>query len=175
MTQPAYRIELLSEPPAPEDIEPLLYEYYPEMIAKIVDLGGPDVDPREPVRDFWDHIDSFLPPNGQTCLARGPDGGLLGCGTLSQFAPGLGELKRLYVRPAARGTGLGRALVQTRIDAARAMGLKALCVDTVASNLEMQRLYARMGFQMVDDFPQSATLAAFPQLRDVMVFLRMEL
>ncbi|MBS0126414.1 GNAT family N-acetyltransferase [Thetidibacter halocola] len=153
----------------------LLHEFYGEMIPMVARASGPDVPIAAAVQDFWDHVDDFLPPRGCLCIARTPDGRAVGCGSLSEIDPHVGELKRLYVRDAMRGTGLGRALVDRRIDAARAMGLRTLLVDTISINTPMQRLYDSIGFRRIDAFAQSSTLRAFPDLHDTMVFYRMDL
>jgi GNAT superfamily N-acetyltransferase len=64
--------------------------------------------------------------------------------------PALGhawELKRLWIRPQARGSGAGRALVQAVIDCARAAGKTLLLLDTEPSAMAAaHRLYLQMGF-----------------------------
>jgi GNAT superfamily N-acetyltransferase len=58
------------------------------------------------------------------------------------------ELKRLWVRPQARGTGLGRTLTQAVLDRAAAAGLKAVYLDTVPSAMaSAHKLYLEMGFK----------------------------
>jgi ribosomal protein S18 acetylase RimI-like enzyme len=62
--------------------------------------------------------------------------------------PDAWELKRLWVRPAARGLSLGRALTRNVLDRAIADGRKAIYLDTApASMAAAQRLYLEMGFE----------------------------
>ncbi len=89
----------------------------------------------------------YAPPSGRLYLARAGDA-LAGCGALREFAPGIAEMKRLYVRESARGLGLGRAVAQRLVDDARAIGYRAMRLDTlrIEKMLAANRLYERMGF-----------------------------
>lgn len=87
-----------------------------------------------------------------------PDGRLLllldgaraiGCVALRRFDSATGEVKRLYVRPPARGRGLGKALAREVVDAAREIGYRRLLLDTLAPMVEARTLYASFGFHEV--------------------------
>lgn len=95
---------------------------------------------------------TYAPPRGMLMLA-GSAGAAVGCIALRPL-PAIGpapsataEVKRLYVRPEARGTGLGRRLVQTVIDGARAIGYRELKLDTLDRMADARSLYANLGFR----------------------------
>ncbi|MFN3743488.1 MAG: GNAT family N-acetyltransferase [Hyphomicrobiaceae bacterium] len=95
----------------------------------------------------------YAPPSGGLLLARSPDGTPLGCVALRAIAPdGCCEMKRLYVVPQARGTGLGRALVDEILELAVAIGYRELRLDTLPSMIDAQALYARLGFAPIDPY-----------------------
>jgi ribosomal protein S18 acetylase RimI-like enzyme len=89
---------------------------------------------------------AYAPPRGRLYVAEA-DGGLVGCIALRPLPEtGVGEVKRLYVRPAARGAKLGEALVQRLLSDARALGYRELRLDTLASMRDARNLYERLGF-----------------------------
>ena len=89
---------------------------------------------------------AYAPPRGRLLLA-GPQSEPTGCIALRPLPEaGIGEVKRLYVRPAARGTGLGEALVQALMHDARAIGYRELKLDTLNHMSDALRLYGRLGF-----------------------------
>lgn len=62
------------------------------------------------------------------------------------------ELKRLYVRPEARGSGIGQSLVRRMLREARTLGYSTLKLDTLASMEAAIRLYGRMGFKQIPPY-----------------------
>lgn len=92
----------------------------------------------------------YAPPAGELFLARDAAGAPLGCIGLRPL-PGDGccEMKRLFLLPAARGLGLGRALTETVVDHARRSGYRELRLDTLATMAAAQALYGTMGFARI--------------------------
>lgn len=91
----------------------------------------------------------YAPPGGRILLAeRG--GEILGCIALRRVDDAICEMKRLYVRPAGRGLGLGRQLVERLIDEARGAGYAEMRLDVLAEFRSAQLLYRALGFAPAD-------------------------
>jgi len=88
----------------------------------------------------------YVSPGGCLLLAR-QDELAVGVVGLKPLAPGIAEIKRLYVVPAARGAGLGRALAERAIAEARAKGYGSLRLDTHRPSMgAAMALYRDLGF-----------------------------
>jgi len=75
----------------------------------------------------------------------GPE--LAGCVGVRRFAPGICEMKRMYLRPQFRGQGIGRQMATAIVNAARALGYQEMRLDTVPWMKEAIALYESLGFQ----------------------------
>jgi ribosomal protein S18 acetylase RimI-like enzyme len=123
------------------------HTYRPEDLARFLDghYGAPiqaaEID--DPDADFF--------------VGAGPDG-LLGVATGAAMAlpiahaAGAWELKRLYLRSAARGAGLADALIESVMAAGRARGAREIYLGVWSENVRAQRFYARFGFEKVGEY-----------------------
>jgi ribosomal protein S18 acetylase RimI-like enzyme len=93
----------------------------------------------------------YAGPRGALLLAR-VDGALAGCVGVRPLDADVCEMKRLYVRPAYRGAGLGEALARAAIAAARDRGYARMRLDTLPSMQAARRLYAELGFREIDPY-----------------------
>jgi ribosomal protein S18 acetylase RimI-like enzyme len=93
----------------------------------------------------------YAPPGGRLFLAAN-DGIPVACVALRAAGGARSEMKRLFVRPTARGLGVGRALVSLVLDEARAIGYSEVVLDTLPSMAEAQRLYEQFGFRDIPPY-----------------------
>jgi putative acetyltransferase len=94
---------------------------------------------------------SYAPPGGRLLLAA-VDGIPRGCVALQEIGSETCEMKRLYVQPEQRGTGLGRLLVARVLDEARSIGYRRIFLDTLPSMTQAQAMYRALGFEEVPPY-----------------------
>lgn len=126
---------------SPQELERIrvLFREYAELVSEALCFQGFD-------RELADLPGAYAPPGGALLLAHAPAGDA-GCVALKQLDPRTAEMKRLFVRSAYRGTGLGRRLTLQVADIARRNGCGRLVLDTLPKLTEAIALYRSLGFR----------------------------
>lgn len=94
----------------------------------------------------------YAPPSGELLLAKRGDH-VLGCIALRPLEPPhIAEIKRLFVRPQARGKGVGKALVQAVIATAQQAGYDEIKLDTLPGMQDAIALYKAAGFAPIPPY-----------------------
>ena len=106
------------------------------------------------VDDTLQHLVQFAPPAGRLVLVE-ESGVVLGCGCFPAITSEVAEIKRMYLRPEARGRGLGRRLLDALLDAARSAGYREARLDTDGLMPAAVGLYRAAGFRPCDPYPES--------------------
>ena len=132
-----------------------LFREYAASLPFALDFQGFD-------RELAEFPGDYAPPRGALLLARGA-----GCVGLRPLDATTCELKRLYVRPPARGTGLGRRLAEAIIAEGRRLGYQRMRLYTVPGMSAALSLYAELGFREIPPYRANPIPGA--------VFLELEL
>lgn len=93
-----------------------------------------------------------LPADYDPIFVAMVDGKAAGCVALRRIDDEICEMKRLFVRPHARGVKAGRALVLRVIDEARRRGFNRMRLDTLPTMTSAIRLYERLGFRNIEPY-----------------------
>ncbi len=99
-------------------------------------------------------LDTFAPPAGRLLLAE-IDGQIAGCICMRQIGPDTAEIKRMYVRPPFRHCGVGRALLESAVQAARETGYARVRLDSTRFMHAAHALYRSIGFCPIEAYPES--------------------
>lgn len=130
-------------------------EMYREYNALLLQTD-PDFAPCLAMQNFDREIDEleikFAPPHSALVIAFAPDGRAAGCVGIKKFSKDVCELKRLYVRPEYRKSGLGGTFTRMMIEKARELGYKKLYLDTMPGLEAALRLYMGLGFYEIEKY-----------------------
>jgi carbonic anhydrase len=117
-----------------------LFQEYADSLPFALDFQGFD-------RELAELPGAYAAPRGALLLVRGE-----GCVGLRPLDGGACEMKRLYVRPSARGRGVGRLLVEAVVAEARRLGYARMRLDTTPGMERAQALYEQLGFGEIEPY-----------------------
>jgi putative acetyltransferase len=123
----------------------------PDATALILELEA-ELDPLYPRASRHGYSVDKLIAQGVIFFVVRSDGAPAGCGGVQIFDAEYGELKRMYVRPAFRGLGLAKQLLEHLEDCARGQQIGLLRLETGIHQHAAIRLYERMGYQAIPPF-----------------------
>jgi ribosomal protein S18 acetylase RimI-like enzyme len=160
----ALSIEPLTAIEAGSPVDHLLREYLPWVAGKMASEYGVRIDDFDGLVErhhatFATEMAQLLAGRGRLLLAR-VGGQPAGVAALKPIGQSSAEIKRVYVRPAARGRGIGRALLLQLIADARAEGCRSVRLETTDFMVEALNLYRSLGFVEVTAFEDSEMDAA---------------
>ena len=123
-------------------------------------------------REFTQELPHLLGPRGRLLIARAGTK-VVGVGALKPVDETVAEIKRMYVRPQARGQGLGRAILETLLTDARTIGYEVARLETATFMREAHALYRSVGFE---DRPMfDGNEAGLSGLESFMLFMELRL
>lgn len=121
-------------------------------VVQLIDELDAFQKPLYPIESFHGiDLDALAQPQVLFAVARTEQGAALGCGAMVLGAD-FGEVKRMYVRPEARGKGCARALLAFLESEASARGCTRFALETGTRQPEAVALYARMGYEECGPF-----------------------
>lgn len=118
----------------------------PDIIALIADLDAYQLTLYPPESVYALDMASLKQPNVVFAVARDAAGAAVGCGAMV-VTPEFGEVKRMYVRPEARGQGLARRVLGMLEQEAAERGCTVYTLETGPSQPAAIALYERLGYQ----------------------------
>ena len=159
----------------PDDLEAvkkLWFDYLVWGNDKMQELYGVHPhNPQEAVKQDIQQINKFQPPYGQLILAS-YDGKLCGLGSLKRINSDIGEIKRMFVDPASRRIGAGRAILEELLLEAKKVGYKKVRLDSPKFMEAAHSLYRSVGFRDIDAYPEMEIPAEF---KDYLLFMELDL
>jgi GNAT superfamily N-acetyltransferase len=125
----------------PEDLERVAAIFREYVASPIVSLDFQDYE-----AEFASLPGKYATPEGRVLLAW-KDGAIAGCAALRKVDGNMCEMKRVYIRPTARGEGLGRRLIESILAEAREAGYSRICLDVLPEFVAAQSIYESLGFR----------------------------
>ena len=181
---PAVSIERVADQARWPVVDSLLREYLPWALERFrtrhdVHFDDADAEMDRHHASFAADMPRLLAAPGRLLIAHlhGKPAGMIALKPVHACAPqahrGVGEIKRMFVRTAARGQGIGRTLMHRLLADARAEGFQTLRLETLSFMTEARALYRSVGFVDVPAFVELP--ADRPDIARVLRFMALTL
>ena len=162
-----------------EQASTLIHEYLEWLNERIRQDYNIEFDVMAMVHSDLENPRKFHPPEGRFYLVQ-YDGQIAGVGCLKRLDNEVAEIQRMYVHPAYRGKGIGRAIVNRLIEEARSMGYRQLKLESLEFLEAAHTLYRSAGFKEIDPYADNSmeSYQAVEQLDKyyaITVFMEMDL
>ncbi len=135
-------------------VRELFWEYLQWANERLNEEFGVNLDIETMLEQGMAELEMFLPPHGRLLLAT-EDSQAAGIACLKRIREGMGEVKRMYVRPEFRGQGIGRVLLEALVAEARQIGYQTVRLDSTRFMKAAHSLYRSAGFQEIEPYPES--------------------
>jgi len=135
-----------------------------ELAAYLAFLGE-ELDPSGLDHDVADWRGEYDGVAGVMLVVVDPAGQVVGTAAVRRLAPGVAELKRMWLRPACRGRGLARRLMDRCLEEARALDGRVLRLDSERRLEAAVRLYRSYGFEEIADYNRNPRADVWMELR----------
>jgi GNAT superfamily N-acetyltransferase len=149
-------VDIRPVPPQSPDARRLLADYLDDLERRLdgwARAGYVDAKPNE-----------LLPPAG-ALLVGYEDGQAVACGAVHVIAPGIAEVKRMFVAPRVRGRGLGRALLAALERTAVELGCDIARLDSTEPLAEAMALYRSAGYVEICDYNRNPNATTWMERR----------
>lgn len=156
---------------SPEELQVLIRAFLAHELQELHAVSGIKLDLDALLAKTFDHIEDYLPPRGRLHIAVDENGRLVGCVFLKMIRPNAAEVKRLFVRPEARGSGLGRRLMAGILSDAPELGAAEVLLDTGTYDTAARALYGSLGFREINYYPEGEN---DPSLAPYLCYMRLQ-
>lgn len=141
-------------------VRELWWEYLQWANSRVNEEFGVDFDIQSMLEQNMLELDKYSPPSGRLLLAE-YDNQIAGIAHMRKIREDIGEIKRMYVRPAFRRRGIGRALAEALITEAREIGYPRVWLDSARFMKAAHTLYRSIGFREIEPYPESEIPAEY--------------
>jgi GNAT superfamily N-acetyltransferase len=121
-------------------------------LGAYLDYLGETLDGEGLDKDIAQWQSAYDGVHGRLLVVEDPAEVVVGTAAVRMLEPGVGEIKRMWIRPAHQGKGLGRPLMDACLAAARALGCRLLRLDSERRLAAAVHLYRAYGFTEVPDY-----------------------